>query len=259
MVLHGAGGSPERVQHRFGFAEAAAKHGFAAVFPRGLGRQWNDGWEPRRSGVDDVGFLKRLAGKLVSSGIADPARLYIAGVSNGGMMTFRMLCEGAELFAGAATIVANMPEGVGDSCRLRRPLPVVMFNGTADPLVPYAGGEVGFRGRRGSVWAAERTAAFLAHNNGCRAASKMPLSDGAPSPDAVKVVRLNWSACNSGSSVALYRVEGGGHQVFGRGEAFATILGRGTDQVSAPETILAAFAAIEKGSLEQDQQERRPR
>jgi polyhydroxybutyrate depolymerase len=248
MVLHGAGGSPERVQHRFGFAEAAARHGFAAVFPQGLNRQWNDGREFRRSGVDDVGFLKRLALTLVSSGLADAAHLYIAGVSNGGMMTFRMLCEWVELFAGAATIVANMPEEVGDNCRIEKPLPVIMFNGTADPVVPYAGGGVGFRGRRGNVWAAERTAAFLAHSNGCREASKMPLPGDRPATDAVKVVRLDWSACESGSSVALYRVEGGGHQVFGRGEAFTAILGRGTSQVSAPATILAAFAAIEKGA-----------
>jgi polyhydroxybutyrate depolymerase len=176
MVLHGAGGSPERVQHRFGFADAAAKHGFAAVFPQGLNRQWNDGREFRRSGVDDVSFLKRLALTLVSSGLADAAHLYIAGVSNGGMMTFRVLCEWVELFAGAATIVASMPEEVGDNCRIEKPLPVIMFNGTADPVVPYAGGGVGFRGRRGNVWAAERTAAFLAHSNGCREASKMPAS-----------------------------------------------------------------------------------
>ena len=246
LVLHGAGGSPERMLARSGFAEAAAKYDFAVVFPQGIDRRWNDGREFRRSGVDDVGFLKRLASELASRGIAYPARLYIAGISNGGMMTFRMLCEASDLFAGAGTIIASMPEGVGESCRLKTPVPVVMFNGTADPLIPYAGGAVGFRGQRGKVWAAERTAAFLAQSNGCERTSKLPLPGDGSVRDALKVVRLDWSACKLGSSVALYRIEGGGHQMFGRGEAFSTLLGPSTSQISAPDTIMAAFASLEQ-------------
>jgi polyhydroxybutyrate depolymerase len=246
MVLHGAGGSPDRIVRRSGFVEAAARHGFAAAFPRGIDRQWNDGRESRH--VDDVGFLRRLAEELAGRGIADPARLYIAGISNGGMMTFRMLCEASDLFAGAGTIVANMPASVGAGCWPGRPVPVVMFNGTADPLVPYEGGGVGFRGKRGSVWSAERTATFLALSNGCgeRAGSR-GLVDGGARADSIKVVKLDWSDCKSRRSVTLYRIEGGGHQIFGRGGAFTAFLGPGTDQVSAPETILAMFAGLEKG------------
>ena len=213
------------------------------MFPEGINGQWNDGREFRRSGVDDVGFLKRLAGELASRGIADPTRLYIAGISNGGMMTFRVLCEASELFAGAGTIIASMPVGAGENCRLKKPVPVVMFNGTADPLVPYEGGEVGFRGERGSVWAVERTAAFLARSNGCGEHSELLLSSGSRA-DAVKVMKLDWSACTSGQTITLYRLEGGGHQVFGRGRsAFPAILGPGTNQISAPKTIMGAFAA----------------
>jgi len=127
----------------------------------GIRKQWNDGREARAADIDDVGFLHRLVTALVGRGIADPKQIYIAGVSNGGMMTFRMLCEASELFAGAATVIANMPARIGASCAPRKPMPVVMFNGTADPLVPYDGGGVGFLGGRGSVWAAEETAEFM--------------------------------------------------------------------------------------------------
>ena len=170
VVLHGATIGAQRTLRGSGFAEAAAAHGFAAAFPDGIYRQWNDGREEGRvSGVDDVGFLRRLVGELIARGVADPARIYLAGISNGGMMTFRMLCEASELFAGAGTIIANMPAGIGEACQPKKALPLVMFNGTADPLVPYRGGGVGFAGRRGNVWAAERSAAFMARGNGCGA------------------------------------------------------------------------------------------
>ena len=105
-----------------GFAEAAAARGFTAVFPQGVNRQWNDGREDGHiSSIDDVGFLRQLVDELISRGIADRARIYLAGISNGGMMTFRMLCEASELFAGAATIIANMPAGVGEGCRCASP------------------------------------------------------------------------------------------------------------------------------------------
>src|SRR5262249_56860511 len=91
-----------------GFAEAAAGHGFAGVFPDGIYRVWNDGREGGRiSRVDDVGFLHRLVEWLVRHGVADPARVYLAGVSNGGMMTFRLLCGAAAPFAGARTTTAH--------------------------------------------------------------------------------------------------------------------------------------------------------
>jgi polyhydroxybutyrate depolymerase len=212
IVLHGATIGAQRTMRGSGFAEAAAARGFAAAFPDGIYRQWNDGREEGRiSGVDDVGFLRRLVGELIVRGIAEREHIYLAGISNGGMMTFRMVCEASELFAGAGTIIANMPAGIGETCQPKKALPLVMFNGTADPLVPYGGGAVGFAGRLGNVWAAERTAAFMARANGCGAPVTEPLADGS-SDDATKVVRLAWSECSSGQPVTLYRIVGGGHQ-----------------------------------------------
>jgi polyhydroxybutyrate depolymerase len=240
IVLHGAATTASLTAGWSGFAEAAARHGFAAVFPQGIFTVWNDGRRDGFAKADDVGFLRALVGKLVGRGIADPRRVYLAGISNGGMMTLRMLCEHPELFAGAGTVVASMPSLVGATCRIDKPMPVVMFNGTADPVVPYKGGTVGMTGNYGEVWSAERTAAFLAWGNGCGRHVEHALggSDGA----AVTVTRLDWSACRSGRPVVLYRVEGGGHQVFGATNIVPLILGPGTSQVSAPAVIMAEFA-----------------
>jgi polyhydroxybutyrate depolymerase len=240
VVLHGATISADLTARWSGFAESAAAHGFAAVFPEGIYKLWNDARGDKLSSSDDVGFLRRLNKELVTRGVADPARIYIAGISNGGMMTLRMLCEAPELYVGAATVIANMPAEAGASCRLTKPMPVIMFNGTADPMVPYRGGGVGLTGSRGEVWAAERTAAFIARANGCADPAERQV--GGSGGDRIKVVRLDWAGCSSGRTVTLYRVEGGGHQLFGHTNILPMIFGPGTTQVSAPEIIMDRFA-----------------
>ena len=242
IVLHGALVSAEATVSWYGFGGAAKRRGFAAVFPRGLGLLWNDGrtaaWG---SDADDVAFLRQLARDLVTLGTADPARLYIVGVSNGGMMALRMVCEAPQPFAGAGLIIASMPETVGAGCRLRRPMRVVMLNGTADALVPYGGGDVGFSGLQGRVWGVERTALFLAGGNGCGQAGKAVVAGGGAA-GGIRVVRLDWGGCSSGRGVTLYRVEGGGHQVYGYTNYFPVFLGPGTDRIAAPDVIMAAFS-----------------
>jgi len=241
IVLHGATITAAQTARSSGFAETAAARGFAAVFPQGINRQWNDGREDGHvSSVDDVGFLRQLVHELIGRGIADREHIYLAGISNGGMMTFRMLCEASELFAGAATIIANMPAGIGESCHVGKPLPIVMFNGTADPLVPYEGGNVGFTGQRGRVWGAERTAEFLARVDGCTAMQvrAMPINS---SSEPVRVARLDWSPCRGEASVTLFRLEGGGHQVPGRSQFLPGLLGLGSLQINAAEEAMETF------------------
>ncbi|MBO0763051.1 MAG: prolyl oligopeptidase family serine peptidase [Hyphomicrobiaceae bacterium] len=242
IVLHGALVSAEFTLSWYGFVEEGVRHRFATVFPRGIDLLWNDGrnavWT---SAADDVGFLRRLVRALIARGVADPARIYIAGVSNGGMLALRMVCEAPELFAGAGVIIASMPTDVGGICHLRQPMPIIMFNGTDDPLIPYGGGAVGLTSWQGTVWPVERTAAFLARGNGCGPPTKAVFARGADSGTS-RVVRLDWAHCSSEHGVTLYRVEGGGHQVYGHTNFFPLFLGSGTSLVSAPEVIMAAFA-----------------
>lgn len=239
IVLHGAFSSASWTLRHYGFAEAAAARGFAAVFPQGLRGCWNDGRNPFPWRADDVAFLKVLAGELIAEQVAQPNRIYLAGVSNGGMMAMRMLCEASDLFAGAGTIIANMPTSIGAKCQPSRAVPIVMFNGSADTWVPYRGGGVGPLNLGGFVWGTQQTADFIAHANRC-----------APSPvasdvsiDAMSVTRFAWTGCDRRANVTLYRVNGGRHEVYGSMNVLRP--GRSGDHrhvVSAAETIMATFA-----------------
>jgi len=155
LLLHGAGGTARLALGNTGWAELADREGVLLVYPEGTRRDpatppmflqnpqaWNDGsgrGHTARTGVDDVGFLAALLDRLVASHDADPARLYVAGFSNGAAMTFR---AGAEL---AGRVAAIGP--VAGHCWVTppvssTPVPALMIFGGVDPLNPVEGGEV---------------------------------------------------------------------------------------------------------------------
>ncbi len=241
LVLHGALATAAFTARSSGFAEASARHGFTAAFADGLDRQWNDGRTGGHGGPDDVAFLRALVARLVADRIAQPDRVYLAGISNGGMMSFTMACKASELFAGIGTVIANMPAGI-EPCALK-PMSLVMVNGTADPMVPFDGGGVGLRGGPGSVWSVEKTATLFAQVDACEPApASQTIAQRDPS-QKTSVTRLDWMGCKAGASVTLYRVEGGGHAVAGRRALAGGLLGPSTDDIVAADVIIDAFAA----------------
>ena len=218
ILLHGLGGTGAEIAKRSGLDQSAPRAGFVGVFPDGVRNRWNSfppGTEPalyiernREFGgiPDDVAFLKALVADLVRRGISDPKRIYLAGVSNGGFMTLRMICADAGLLAGAAVLVSGMLEPVGAECRPAKPVPVLMVHGTADPIVPFAGGAVQ-PGPYANVWPAERLTGFLREHNGCTESADV--SD-PPNAGRNRVVLFRWTRC-SGAPLESYRVMGGDH------------------------------------------------
>ena len=93
---------------------------------------------------------------------ADPKRIYVTGVSNGGAMTMTLVCERADLFAAAASVIMNFTDEFADACHPSRPVPMLMMNGTADPLIPYEGGRGTSRFAVDGFWSTEKTLALLA-------------------------------------------------------------------------------------------------
>jgi polyhydroxybutyrate depolymerase len=231
-----------------GMETLIAREGLVAVYPNAYRREWNDGREARQAArgySDDVGYLRALVASLVKEGIADPKRIYVMGASNGGMMSLRLICEAADLFAAAAPLIANLPTDIASGCKPSRAVPVLVINGTADPLVPYRGGGVGFAGRRGDVISTDETVARLRQANGCAASNQVKrLPDIDPS-DGSTVTALSWTNCTSGAPVVLYRVDGGGHRIPHQGgikrPMIDRMLGAENHVFDAAEAIWAFF------------------
>lgn len=211
IVLHGGQGGGEKVAASSGMAAAADAAGFVALFPNAAGSQWNDGRATTASGVDDVGYIQAVAADAALRFGVDPNRVFVAGISNGGLMAQRLACEASGSFQGFGVVAANLPADLRASCRPAVARPMVFFNGTSDPIMPFAGGEIR-SGRRagagGLVESRAQTEAFWSGVNGCfGGAQTTPLADSTDDGTTVSLDQPQGCA----APLEFFTIEGGGH------------------------------------------------
>lgn len=255
IVLHGKTQRGADMITRTAWPQVAKREGFAVVFPDGLNHAWADartkaGPELRGPppGTDDVGFIAKLVEKLVADGTADARHVYVTGVSNGGAMAMTLLCARADLFVAGASVIMNLTDEAAATCHPSRRLPILIMNGTADPLIPYEGGRGTSYFATDGFWSTEKTVAFWRELNGCETddADVTDLPDRAPA-DQSTVTRIT-SRCPRGHDVVLYRINGGGHRMPGfapdaRFPKIATrLLGPQNGDIDGAETIWAFFS-----------------
>jgi polyhydroxybutyrate depolymerase len=224
LALHGALLDAKRTMVSMGLEGLIDPERLVVVAPNAVAGQWNDGrllaatltWE-----ADDVAFIRSLIGYLVDTGVSDPHRVYVTGFSNGGMMALRLICEAPDLIAGAGIIAASFPLELVERCNKPRPTPVLVMNGTADPIVPYAGGALAFGG--GQVLSTDETINLLRTINRCTDNRKSdPLPHADPNDDSYVMIS-RWTNCAWGTPVVLYRIQGGGHRIPGHREGWPVL------------------------------------
>src|ERR1035438_5818730 len=109
--------------------------------PGGGGQQPQGGQpseEKRAAPADDIAFFNQMLDHLGTKFSVDASRIYAAGLSEGGFMSLRLGCALGDRIAAIAAVGAAMPKTM--ICLPSRPVPLVMINGTSDPVVPYGGG-----------------------------------------------------------------------------------------------------------------------
>lgn len=215
VVLHGGGGNAANAVKMTGFDRIAAREGVIAVYPEGTSRQprlrmltWNAGHccaSAMDARVDDVGFIASLVDGLIASGRADASRVYVTGMSNGGMMTHRL---GRELSARVAAIAPVVGAVFGDEAPPAAPVPALIVVGAEDEIVPPGGGPLQVRmlfGRRSAdrdVAPALAQATYWARANGC----------GDPARSETRAYQKSaWTNCRSGAPVVFVNVRDNGH------------------------------------------------
>jgi polyhydroxybutyrate depolymerase len=141
LDIHGLTSNDREQEALSGWREKSDATGFIVVYPNGLSGSWNGGslccGSSLRDNVDDEGFLRAVVARMQQDACIDGKRVYATGLSNGGAMAHLLGCRAADLFA--ATAPVSMGNGTMP-CQPSRPLSVIMFRGTNDPLVAYNGG-----------------------------------------------------------------------------------------------------------------------
>jgi polyhydroxybutyrate depolymerase len=251
IALHGAVQSASEFEADLGMNRIAQREHFAVVYPEGVNRVWDDARPPiMRLGYlvppgEDVPFITAIVRRLVSEGIADPNRIYLAGLSMGGFMAARMACERSNLFAAIAIMAATIPEQYRKTCTPRRPLPALLIHGTFDPIVPWIGVPMAGAG----ILSAADTAQFFADLAGCMAYGDS-IRPGLDRSNKVEIRR--WSICGDNLSVMLYTIPGGGHLPPsadpGRGDTFVSwFLQERSHSIDAAEEIWSFFRQYRAG------------
>jgi polyhydroxybutyrate depolymerase len=247
--MHGGGGEMWGTSRFLDFHSLAASEGFLVAYPNAVDKHWSDGRTetlPKLeylAKVDDVKYLTRVIDDVASACPVDAQRVFATGISNGGFMSQSLAVKASNRIAAIGAVVAGMGESVAASFSPTLPVSVLVINGTEDPLVPYAGGEVHFfRTKRGRTIGIEDVAAKWAAFNGC---SSRPVVDHLPnlSPDdGCRVERRLFSGGKAGTEVVLLKIQGGGHTWPGGSQYLpVAVIGRTCRDFSATRLIWEFF------------------
>lgn len=241
LIFHGAGMNATLMRGFSGLNGKADEAGFLAVYPNGTGAgpflTFNSGgvqWGLVTKQPDDVAFVSRLLDDLAMVVSVDSNRVFATGMSNGGMMCYRLAAELSERIAAIAPVAGAMAM---TEAKPKRPVPVLHFHGTDDRMVPFAGPDqrvpmlLTFK-------SVDDTVATWVKLNGCR---ETPLVEELPHTvdDGTKVTRKTYRS-DAGAEVVLVTVTGGGHTWPGRQPPFG-LIGRSTHDISATDMIWDFF------------------
>lgn len=216
FALHGGGGHMElQAEDKFyHFRSTADRHGFLVVFPNGTGRfprgrlsTWNAGEccaYARDKKVDDVGFIRAIVQEMEKTYRFDKKKVFATGMSNGGMMTYRLACEASDIFRAIAPVAGT--DGMPD-CQPKHAVSVFHIHSRKDEQVSFLGGrgkDAAPKDMVNEFKAVPETVAKWVKLNGCGEKPKKEV-------DTDKLKCDLYEGCHEGRQVRLCVTEDGGH------------------------------------------------
>ncbi|MET7770582.1 hypothetical protein [Nocardia sp. NPDC005366] len=251
LDLHGFM-EPADIEHSgTGLAELGTSRGFLTITPQ-LSELRLPQWDFTENSAD-ITYLSQLLTHVEETLCVDRQRIYATGLSMGGFTSSSLGCQLSERIAAIAPVA-----GLQDFtwCHPSRPVPVIAFHGSEDPIIAYTGGEgpnarfLPTPGNTGSSLndsepgvngpnsrSIPDNAAAWARRNGCAAEP----TDQLVAPD----VSLRNYACPADASVQLYTVLGAGHVWPGTSSAVypQPLVGANTTSINATQLIWDFFQA----------------
>ena len=220
VLLHGMGSSPEDVNTASDLPAKAGEQGVMVLTPQALGEPAM--WQPSAQGLD-AAFVDQLIEQVSSTRCVDEARIGVMGFSVGAAFAGAYSCARQDQIAAIATVTVEFPAGC------EKPMSIMAFHGTGDPVIAYGNTDPT---APGGVTGTEANMAVWAETAGCQATPTVSEVD-------TEVTRLEWSDCSDGAEVVLFRILDGGHAWPGGQPAPVTMAG--TPQIDATAEALKFF------------------
>jgi polyhydroxybutyrate depolymerase len=225
VSIHGAAADGLIQEVMTGLSPLADKEGFAVVYPDGLSRFW------RVNSDAELDFFKALLDELVKEKVAEPRRIYVCGMSNGGFMTAKLGVELGDRIAAIAPVAGTAFGKNGD--KVKRPVPVLYIHGDKDTFVNIEGRRV--------YQSADDFVAWWAGQNVCDKPINKQLPDDKDDGCAVEVITHAGKA-----PVLYYKIKGGGHTWPGGSPLQPErLLGKTCTEFNASEAIWQFFKQYE--------------
>jgi len=144
IVLHGSGGKADGAQKFCMLDGPADKYGYIVIYPQAIYKNWNipeiSGYGKIDSNANDLHFISALIDSTVAFYNGDSTRVFATGISRGGKLSLYLAYKLNSKFRAIAPVCASITRDMEDEYTFNRPMPVLLINGTADPLVNYNGG-----------------------------------------------------------------------------------------------------------------------
>jgi polyhydroxybutyrate depolymerase len=249
FAYHGGNGTARSMMQLTKFNEVADRESFVVVYPQGVGKSWNDGRvtqvsEAHRDNVDDLAFFDAMLQRVAAQAPIDLKRVYVTGISNGGIFSHYLAANRTDKIAAIAPVVGAIADPFHKVFAPTSGVSVLVVQGVDDKLVPYAGGGVapGDGKDRGRVISTDDTVTLWRKANRLSAAPTTAVLPDRDPNDGCRVEATMWEGGRDGSVVWLYRVVGGGHTwPSGAQYALGVVIGRVTNDIDSG-SIWAFFA-----------------
>jgi polyhydroxybutyrate depolymerase len=201
LAFHGYASNPFSMEKFTHFDQVADNNNIVVVYPEGTTsvvglRGWNTGLHPTIK-ANDVLFVSNMLNTLQSNLCINPDQIYATGFSDGGGFVAELSCQFSNRIAAVAPASGSYVTAF-KTCRALRPLPVIEFHGTKDPIVPYLGLE------SKKEFAALTWVGRWAKRDGC---TPYPVVTN----ETEKITKYMWIDCKDNASVIHYKIKGEGH------------------------------------------------
>lgn len=218
FILHGSGGSGKGMMNKTDkLAKKAAVENALLVYPNGYKNYWNECRKMASSlankvDIDEGAFFTAMIDYFKKNYKINEHQVFAIGTSGGGHMCYKLAMTMPGKFRAVTALIANLPDDENMDCiEAKVAIPVMIVNGTADPLNPYEGGMMASGNFiMGTVRSTDKTFQYWANLAGYKGnPAKESIRDNDPS-DGKRIERYTYQSAGK-PEITLLKVIGGKH------------------------------------------------